>query len=155
MSNFTYHGGGIISNPAVTVIYARSISINPDGTPGLPTWIDSTNTFNVPISEVCLYNNFIYDLIDSPFMDLLSKNFSISGGPAIGRGSFTGSYIIDLPFNQKDGNVLQITHADIEKMIDNAVQNGTIPAPAKNTVYVVYVNNIQVTVPNSSDVVGV
>jgi hypothetical protein len=155
MPNFNYHGGRILSNVDLTVVYARTKSIKSDGTLTSPNWIDSTNTaLTVPISFVCEINSFLHDLVDSAFMDVLSAEYSLANGPKIGHGSFNSSHIIELPISQVENTELTILHTDIEKMLDHSVQSGIIPAPGKNTCYMVLITGTFVTVPNSQDIVG-
>lgn len=149
--------GNPLSNVAVSVIYARPKSVNADGSAGLPSWIDSTSSLGLPISTVCELNNFVHDLIDSAFMDLLANTYVAAGEPRIGRGTFSGSTIVDLPFNHVDGSpAIQIVHTDLENMLVTSVQMGLIAQPGANSLYLVFVfgSELQVVEPGSGGVLG-
>src|SRR6185503_17153850 len=102
MASFSFHNGRVISHADITVIYARRQNVPPD----LPKWIDSTN--GLPEKEVCLYNSFIYDLIDSTYIDLLGQTYS-APGHTFGRGTFNTSIFLDLPYKD-DGSALFIDY---------------------------------------------
>lgn len=151
-----YHAGGkVLTNVDVSVLFARTQAIKPDGTADSPTWIDATNSLGLPIPSVCDISRFVYDLVDSAFMDFLGNEFTASNAPHIGRGTFNQSLIVDLPIDQVTDTPLTIDYTDIENLIRSLVKSGRLATPHSNSLYLVLVSSMGVTQPNTTKVLGV
>jgi hypothetical protein len=154
MPPFTYHNGRLLTNVEVTAIFGRIRQLNPDGTPQLPTWVDSTTTTGQPIPAVCSINSFLRDVVGSAYLRLLATEYSVSGGPQIGHGSLQASRLIELPITQPANSAsFTIKYTDVEAMIDSSIQSGVVPAPGANSCYIVFFGDVLV-VDQQGGIVG-
>ncbi len=127
-SGLLYYGGRVISNPKVYVVWwgaAANISAEITKSPG---GIDS----------------FFEGVLDSPYIDSWAQyatNIPVQAGSALGdagtnqllgRGNYAGTYTLSpVPA----GNV---TDAQIQTALENALNAGTLPPRDANTIYAIY-----------------
>jgi hypothetical protein len=105
-SDFIYNGGPVITCP---MIYATF-------------WGSSWTTSPTGLSEAGRLTQFLQDLVNSQFMNVLSQYGSGSGA---GFGLFMqASFVNNVPAN--------LTDSDIHSVIQNAINSGAIPEPPAN-----------------------
>lgn len=131
MPNFTYDSGKLIPRPEVSVIFANVTD------PNLTNWVDPYHQPLI-ISDVCRMTDFLRDLVDSAFMDLIGQEYS-AGGMYIGRGAFKGTFFAPVAASrQTAAGLTEVADADIRKMLDAEIANGGIPAANNDSCYFVF-----------------
>lgn len=76
-------------------------------------------------------NDFFSYIVSSSLIDQLSE-YSVSG-KTIGHGSFIGTKTLTSPAPPKT-----VQDSDIQKLIQDQISSGALPAPTANTLYMVY-----------------
>jgi hypothetical protein len=109
-----YNGGPLLTNVGVRVVFWGNT-------------VDPTVTRAIP--------GFYRDLVQSPYVDWLSGEYSVTG-QTIGRGTLEGVYPI-LPTNSSS----RLTEDDIEAELRHQVDAGALgPAPSRNTLFMVHLS---------------
>jgi hypothetical protein len=108
-SNFVNHGGPVLSSVQVEAVFLGDAWKNDPSLQSTEQQIDS----------------FLQYLVNSPFMDTM-------GQYGVGRGQFTGSTVLDDPLGSS------ISTGQIDSLLSQAVQGGTLQAPGSNRLYVVF-----------------
>jgi hypothetical protein len=96
-------------------------------------YLGSGWTANATVSTDAL-DAFLSHLVDSSYMDMLS-----AAGYGVGRGQFTGNVIDPADLSgalQQTGTLQEI---DLRHMIQSDINDGKLPAPDANRLYVVFV----------------
>lgn len=131
MVTVTHAGGNLVTNISAVLIFVRTDPTD---------WVDQFAVPNTPtpVAVVCEITSFVRDLVDSAYMDAISKAYSLPG-VKIGRGTFGGTFYLDVVpatayYKAGPSGVLD---DDIQQAIVNAVALGKLPIPNSNTVYIV------------------
>jgi hypothetical protein len=121
----TYHGGALLPHVEVQGVYLGS------------DW--ASTALN---QATATYDNFLSDLVNSAYMDMLTN-----AGYGVGRGTTTAGRI--------DATVLDRTHflsdATIQNILQADVSSGALAVPDANRLYVVYLEpNVAVQLPDGT-----
>lgn len=106
--NFTYRGGPVISKVKVVTVFWNSAVQNQSG-----------------------INGFYQAIVQSPHLDWLSEYNTPT--QKIGRGSFLASYVDTGAPTSKS-----LKNRDIQKEVARLINNGSVPAPDADTLYMVH-----------------
>ena len=109
---FSYHGGAVVLNPRAFAIY-------------LGDWTSTANQ-----ARVTRLNQYLTDLVASPYMNILSQYGCGTSG------SFIGSAVV----SNSNHNLHE---KDIHQILQAAINSNTIPEPTNhNNVYVVFLDDL-------------
>lgn len=130
--NPVYQGGPLLSSVEAIAIFATV----DHGQGNIENWHSLVDNSVLP--EVCFLDAFLYDITDSAYLDLLSKEYSVQGGQTIQRGQFLGSFFVAVP-----GVVAStiVDDADIRRMLEAATTSGPVPRATPNSCYFVFTQN--------------
>lgn len=123
----TYGGGPVLSNVEVVLVWVYLDAVDNLGV--VHVHDPRTSGDWVPMTE-----EFFADILDSAYMDLLGKEYSIPNGQTIGRGKLVGSYFIKLPHTLQASSE-NVESAELTDLLAAGVAAGTLPPPSPNTLY--------------------
>jgi hypothetical protein len=132
MTTFNYGSGTLIAHPEVAAIF-------PDVPAAGLTWEDPYPTFaGTLLTDVCRITNFLNDLVDSAFMDLIGAEYSTKA-TAIGRGKFLGTFLENLnPAVAPVAPTFDVQDQDIRDMLASSIATSSLPPVNKNSCYFVF-----------------
>src|SRR5882762_5475494 len=109
MPTFNYGSGRLLGHAEVTPIFASVPAANVD-------WSDPYST-GALLSDVCRITNFLDDLVDSAFMDMIGAEYS-TAATSIGRGTFHGPFFAAItPAMAPAPPAYEVTDADIRSFL--------------------------------------
>ncbi len=112
-----YYGFGVVSNPQVWVIFWTSA-------------VDATTQQKIGSFYEAVTNSEIFDWM----VEYDTEGWSPGTNQRIGRGVFAGSYVI----NPTTTSSKSVSDGDIETELKSQFDNGTLPQPDDNSLYMVY-----------------
>jgi len=131
-----YKGGPVLQNVEVTTVY---LNINVELHSGQIVLRDPKQ-----LESKCLTEDFVADIVDSTYLDLLGTEFAGPQAPKIGRGRLLGSVsgVLDrvVPWDQN------VSDLDFESFLQGQIDSGNLPQPNPNTCFMLVYSS---EVPNS------
>src|SRR5690348_380051 len=109
-SDFTYSGGPVIETPQVSVLFVGNWSSS----------VDQTRATNL--------NQFVSDLLNSDYMNILSQ---------YGCGS-SGSVVASATVASPHSN---LSTSDIHDILQSAIDNGLVPDAGPSNAYILFLDN--------------
>lgn len=131
MPNVIYHGGPVISNIEVVIVYYGSTFSRA----GIGDW----GTDPMLLDQACRLNDFFSDITDSAYLDQLTE-YTPPGENLIGRGKWIGAAFIPFAPGKQFGSFADnaLNDVEIRATLQIAIQQGQVPEHTPNRGYFVF-----------------